>query len=154
MFRCSYNSSFSLMNVQEEMYVVGVILDLWLRCNMMYDVYYYQVWYCNFLLRGICSRLCNLNIDEICKLKIWAKKWNANWNDPVMWYGVSCDLKSNVIKLCDFKTNVIDIWHEHINVTKHGLRCMVFDTGFFVICVSQVLICDINFIYYDKDEWS
>jgi len=138
MFRCSYNSSFSLMNVQEEMYVVGVILDLWLRCSIMYDVYYYQVWYYNFLLPSISSRLCNLNIDEICKLKIWAKKWNANWNDPVMWYGVSCDLKSNVIKLCDFKTNVINVWCEHINVTKHSLRRMVLDTCFHHAGVTNV----------------
>ena len=87
MFRCSYNSSFSLMNVQEEMYVVGVILDLWLRCSLIYDVCYYQVWYYNFLLPGISSRLCNLNIDEICKLKIWAKKMKCKleWSCYVVW---------------------------------------------------------------------
>jgi hypothetical protein len=79
---------------------------------MMYDVYCYLGYEFDiimFLLQGIFSRLCNLNVDEICKLKIWAKRSNANWNDLVMWYGVSCDLKSNVIKLCDFKPNVIDL---------------------------------------------
>jgi hypothetical protein len=68
----------------------------------------------------------------------------------VGWYTKS-DVKPVVIKFCDIIANAIDLFLEHINVTKHGLRRMVFDTSFFVMRVSQVLICDINSIYYDKD---
>jgi len=126
MFRCSYNSSFSLMNVQEEMYVVGVILDLWLRCSIMYDVYYYQVLYYNFLLPGICSRLCNLNIDEICKLKFGLKmKCKLEWSCYVVWCKLWLKIKCHRCMMWTYKRHKTwlkahGFWHtffRHAGVT-------------------------------------
>jgi hypothetical protein len=60
------------------------------------------------------------------------------------------DIETKVINLHEFKTNVIDLWHKHINDTKHGLRRMVCDSSFFVIWTSANM-CDIKFTYYDLD---